>query len=217
LWRNSDVTEIPFSFPAVPTDLNWELLENVTDTYISALGMSEAQPRRLYYGGMFGKLFRLDNPHTNQPVPEMLSDGSDWGYRYIHCIAVDPRDANKVMVVLPNFGVISIFASEDGGDSWKAVSGNLEENYDGTGCGPSVRWVSILGNVVVDMIDVRQSDGYVVVGTHGNGVYSTYVTDVPSGLENTTEYPENFKLYPAYPNPYNASTTIRFILLMRDG
>ena len=249
LWRNFDVTEIPFSFPAAPTDLNWEKLENVTDTYISAVGMSAAQPRRLYYGGLDGKLFRLDNPYTGQPVPEMMSDGSDWMYGYIHCIAVDPRDADKVIVVLPNYGIISIYASNDGGDTWKAVSGNLEENYDGTGCGPSVRWISILyvedkpvyfagtsvglfsttkldsmntiwihegastiGNVVVDMIDVRQSDGYVAVGTHGNGVYTTYVTELPTGLKEITTHPENFKLYPAYPNPFNSSTTIRFFL-----
>jgi len=43
-----------------------------------------------------------------------------------------------------------------------------------------------IGNVVVDMIDVRQSDGFVVVGTHGNGVYSTYVTHLPAGLKDIT-------------------------------
>jgi hypothetical protein len=68
-----------------------------------------------------------------------------------------------------------------------------------------------IGNVVVDMIDVRQSDGFVVVGTHGNGVYCTYITDYPSGVEEVT-YPETFELFSPYPNPFNASTTISFIL-----
>lgn len=103
-----------------------------------------------------------------------------------------------------------MFKSIDGGGSWTPVSGNLEENPDGSGSGPSVRWVSILylddepvylaatrvglfsarrlegmdtkwspeaqtfiGNVVINMIDVRQSEGFVAVATHGNGVYST--------------------------------------------
>jgi hypothetical protein len=113
-------------------------------------------------------------------------------------------------VVYPHYEVISIFATENGGLTWTPVAGNLEENPDGSGAGPSVRWLSILysqdrpfyfaatsaglfsttrlagmstvwvqegattiGNVVVDMIDVRQSDGKIVVGTHGNGVYSS--------------------------------------------
>ena len=155
------------------------------------------------------------------------------------------------MVVFPNYGVISIYASEDGGDTWTPVSGNLEENPDGSGSGPSVRWVSILyvddkpiyfagtsvglfssteldgmntvwvqegastiGNVVIDMIDVRQSDGFVVVGTHGNGVYSTHVTEYPSAVEEDQEGRPipSFALHPAYPNPFNVTTTIRFNL-----
>jgi hypothetical protein len=134
--------------------------------------------------------------------------------------------------------------------SWTPVSGNLEEYPDGSGAGPSVRWVSILyvdnkpiyfagtsvglfftinldgmntvwvqeggstiGNVVIDMIDVRQSDGFVVVGTHGNGVYSTHVTEYPSVVEEEAESPiAGFALHPAYPNPFNPTTTICFNL-----
>jgi hypothetical protein len=69
-----------------------------------------------------------------------------------------------------------------------------------------------IGNVVVDMIDVRQSDGFIVIGTHGNGVYSTYLTEWPEGLGGTTIHEVSFKLYPAYPNPFSRSTKIRFFL-----
>jgi hypothetical protein len=259
LWRNSDLTEIPHVIPRTPTDVNWSRLENVSGHYIHALGMSRAEPRRLYYSGSWiggytydERLFYIDNPHEGQPVPVEVT-GENFPYYpdspYITCIAVDPRDANKVIVVFPNYSIISIYASEDGGDNWIPVSGNLEEFPDGKGGGPSVRWVSILyvedrpiyfaatsvglfstmelnamntvwvqegtstiGNVVIDMIDVRQSDGFVVVGTHGNGVYSTCVTELPSGVEEITSHPMTFKLLPAYPNPFNQSTTIRFIL-----
>lgn len=34
---------------------------------------------------------------------------------------------------------------------------------------------STIGNIVVDMIDVRESDGFVAVGTHGRGVFSGHV------------------------------------------
>jgi len=169
---------------------------------------------------------------------------------YIHCIAVDPEDVDKVIVVFPNYGVVSIYASEDGGNSWTPVSGNLEENPDGTGSGPSVRWVSILhvddkplyfagtgiglfsttnldgnntvwtqegastiGNVVIDMIAARQSDGIVAVGTHGNGIYTAKITEYPSAVEEGASRPiTSFALRPPYPNPFNETTTISFYL-----
>ncbi len=71
---------------------------------------------------------------------------------------------------------------------------------------------SSLGNIVVDMIDVRQADGFVVVGTHGNGVYSTYITEFPTPVKEIAAQPKSFKLFPAYPNPFNRGTTIRFYL-----
>ncbi|MCK4792570.1 MAG: T9SS type A sorting domain-containing protein [Desulfobacteraceae bacterium] len=255
LWRNSDLTEIPYVFPPVTTDINWEQLENVTGSTITALGMSKGEPRRLYfatYDWTYGKLFKLDTPHAGQPIPEEITGSNFPYYPYspsVSCIAVDPQDANKLLVVFPNYGVISIYATEDGGSTWSPVAGNLEEYHDGSGSGPSIRWVSILyvdeqpiyfagtsvgffstskldsmntvwvqegaltiGNVVVDMIDIRQSDGFVVIGTHGNGVYSTHVTEFPSGMKEIAGQPESFKLLPAYPNPFNQATTVQFRL-----
>lgn len=216
LWRNSDLTQIPYVFPPQRTSLNWSRLTNVHEM-ISALAMSEALPLRLYYGTTDGAVFRLDNPQSGQPLAVRLSSTGLPAYAYIHCIAVDPRDADTLLVVYPNYGIISIYASGDGGQHWVGVAGNLEESSDGSGSGPSVRWVAVLyvqdhpvyfagtsvglfsttslngmstvwikeggtaiGNVVVDMIDVRQSDGYVAVGTHGNGVYTTTVTSLPA-------------------------------------
>jgi photosystem II stability/assembly factor-like uncharacterized protein len=252
MWRNSDLTEIPDVMPGEPTDSNWTQLDSVY-CYTSALAMSPAEPRRLYYGSQDGHLFKLDNPHQGQPVPVEIT-GVNFPYYpycpYIHCIAVDPQDIDKVIVAFPSYCIISMYASEDGGASWTPVSGNLEEYPDGSGSGPSVRWVSILyvdekpiyfagtsvglfsttkldsmntiwvqegastiGNVVIDMIDVRQLDGFVVVGTHGNGVYSTYVTEYPSAVEEEASSPiASFELHPAYPNPFNVTTTIRFTL-----
>ncbi|MGQ9560303.1 MAG: T9SS type A sorting domain-containing protein [Candidatus Oleimicrobiaceae bacterium] len=226
----------------------------VSGGLITALAMAKAEPRRLYYATFNwtenGRLYKLNNPHIGQPTPVEITGRNFPYYPYcpsIGCIAVDPRDANKLLVVFPNYRVISIYASDDGGGSWSAVAGNLEEYPDGSGSGPSVRWVSILyvqdrpvyfattsvglfsttelngmntvwgqegshtiGNVVVDMIDVRQSDGFVAVGTHGNGLYSTYVTELPSGVEEVASRSWDFILHPAYPNPFNAWTRISF-------
>ncbi|MCK5465196.1 MAG: hypothetical protein KAI95_19350, partial [Bacteroidales bacterium] len=119
LWRNADLTQIPFVFPPVPTDSNWTKLSNVNDHYITAMGMSGAEPRRLYYGSNWGKIFYIDNPHEGQPVPvDVTPDRIPFAYPqggWINCIAVDPRDANKVMVAFSMYESISIFATENGG------------------------------------------------------------------------------------------------------
>ncbi len=43
-----------------------------------------------------------------------------------------------------------------------------------------------IGNVPVDMIDVRHTDGYVVVGTHGAGIYQAYINELPQLPEKTS-------------------------------
>jgi hypothetical protein len=57
----------------------------------------------------------------------------------------------------------------------------------------------------------RQSDGLVVVGTHGSGVFSANQTLV--GVESeTSNIPESFSISQNYPNPFNPSTKIKFAL-----
>lgn len=261
LWRNTDLTAIPEDPMATSTDINWEPMDHITGYYFYALGMSEAAPRRLYYAATDvssaadTKVFYLDNPHTGEPTPVDITGENFPFYPYtpfIRCINVDPRDVNKLLVVFPNYGVHSIYATDDGGQTWTPVSGNLEENPDGTGNGPSVRWVSTLyvddqpvylagtsaglfssieldgmntiwspegretiGHVAIDMIDVRQSDGYVAVATYGNGTYTTYITEVPDvaiSVDEPTPQPETFALSAPYPNPVNTTTTLPYAL-----
>jgi hypothetical protein len=66
-----------------------------------------------------------------------------------------------------------------------------------------------IGNVVVDMIDFRTGDGYVVAATHGQGVWSTNL--ISTGVEETAR-PMLYSLYQNYPNPFNPSTTITYRL-----
>jgi len=59
---------------------------------------------------------------------------------------------------------------------------------------------------------VRQSDGFIAVATHGNGVYSAHLTQIQTAVAQQTDRPKDFDLYPAFPNPFNESTRIRFVL-----
>ena len=217
LWRNSDLTQIPYVFPPQRTAVNWTKLTNVSPAHLGARHVRGAAAARSTYGTTDGALYRLDNPASGQPVPVQLPTDRAASLRATSTASPRiPGTSDKLLVAYPNYGIVSIFASDDGGQHWTAVAGNLEENPDGSGAGPSVRWVAVLyvqnrpvyfagtsvglysttrfngtgtvwvkegassiGNVVVDMIDVRQSDGYVAVGTHGNGVYTARITSLP--------------------------------------
>ncbi len=65
---------------------------------------------------------------------------------WINSISVDRTDANYMLLSVSNFEAPSIFFSASGGAAWTDVSTNLEEYPDGSGDGPSVRWVEILNH-----------------------------------------------------------------------
>lgn len=111
---------------------------------ISAIAVSHKNPsHRVYLGTSTNRLFRIDNANTGSPQKVSLSRpfGSSAN---IKCIAVDPDNADNVMVAYSNYGVYSIYASENAGQTWRKVAGTLEQNISGSGTGPSVRWISIL-------------------------------------------------------------------------
>ena len=68
-----------------------------------------------------------------------------------------------------------------------------------------------IGNVVVDMIDGRPADGYVAIGTHGNGTYSARFEEGVLSLDKP-DLPTSFELAQNYPNPFNPTTQIPFTL-----
>ena len=71
-----------------------------------------------------------------------------------------------------------------------------------------------IGNVVVNMLDGRSSDGLLVAATHGRGVYSANVAEAgnPVSNEDEIELPQTARLDQNYPNPFNPETTISYEL-----
>ena len=83
---------------------------------------------------------------------------------YVSSIAIDRKDSRNIVVSFSNYNIISLFYSQDSGQTFENISGNLEENPDGSGSGPSVRWAEI----------VSKNDGtsQYFIGT-STGIYST--------------------------------------------
>jgi hypothetical protein len=247
LWRNSDLTAIAMA-STQPATTNWTRMSKtaVADSvYITAIAASKSAPaHRLYYGTSLGAVYRIDDASTGDPEPTVITGTAFPRDAYVSCIAVDPENADNVIVVFSNYSVQSLFSSTDGGTTWTPIGGNLEATKTGAGAGPSCRWVSILhrpnetvwlvgtstglystthlagmttewtheapstlGNAIVTMIDVRQSDGFVAVATHGLGVWTTTI-DL-AGVEAPLGSTGGLDLSIA-PNPVTGPATIRF-------
>lgn len=165
LWRNLHLDKIPVGNPYT-TSVYWTLLKGTQlqdpSAYITAVITSRTAPaNRLYFGSSKGGIFKIDNANIGDKPAEDLSTGKNLPAGYVSSIVVDPANADRVFVAFSNYSIKSIFYSADAGKTWTSISGNLEQFPDGSGDGPSVRWISVLGN----------SDRY-LVGT-STGLYYT--------------------------------------------
>ncbi len=143
IWRNTDVQSIQIGTDSATT-INWTQFTNIdTNSNISALAVSTSPAHILYYGTTDGKIFKVIGSDNGNPTSQNITSSS-FPAGYISSIAVDPSDANNIMVDFSNYNILSIFYSSDGGTTWSVVAGNLEQNSDGTGNGPSIRAVRIL-------------------------------------------------------------------------
>lgn len=148
IWRNDNLDGIPL-FSNAPTAVNWTSLANSqvpTGNNITALAISRMPANRLYYGTSQGLIFRIDNANIGDQPKVDIATGKGLPVGNISCITVDPANADRVFAVFSNYNIFSVFYSDNGGNTWTNISGNLEEKSDGTGSGPSVRWLAIEGN-----------------------------------------------------------------------
>lgn len=156
LWRNSDLSVIPLDGGYDSISTNWMKIVdslNIPNIWITALAASVNPPNILFYGTSSKRVYRIENADTGYHQPYLINNNLPTMVQgaFVNCIAVDPRDADKVMLVVSNYNVYSLFYTENGGLSWMRVAGNLEQTSSGSGNGPSIRWASIMpvGNKTV--------------------------------------------------------------------
>lgn len=218
LWRNNSIATVNDGgapFDGTPVGWNNLILSGATlSGNITAMETSVSPANVLYIGTSTGEVYRIADAHSGNTVTVTdVFTGKGLSSGFISSIDVDPDNADHVYITFSNYEVISIFKSTDAGVTWSDISGNLEENVDGSGSGPAIRWIhvfkktdntnvylvgattglyststlsgtstvwtqegtSTIGNVPVSMIRSRKVDGYVAVGTHGKGMFSTNI------------------------------------------
>lgn len=147
IYRNLDITQIPLgNVKRVQT--GWDILAQQVvsiPSFISAMAVTDKNPsHRLWFSDNNSHVFRIDNANGGNTEAVNVSSQDFPANAYISCIGIDPSNGDHVVVVFSNYGVQSLFQTTDAGETWSNVSGNLEENTDGSGNGPSCRWVTIL-------------------------------------------------------------------------
>ncbi len=152
-YRQDNLGAIPLNNEWDSIATNWTLFadtltpinDNNYPNVFSAIAVSQANPaHRVYLGTSRNKIYRVDNAHTGTPALTPVTPPITSGTAYITGIAIDPDNADRIILAYSNYGVYSLFLSENAGQNWMKVGGNLEATFGGTGNGPSIRWVSIL-------------------------------------------------------------------------
>ena len=211
---------------------NYIVLQTFVDVYYSHLKVSPVSPlfsTHLFIGSQSGQVFKVINAQSSPVVNEIT--GSNFPTAYVSCIAIGPTEDN-LLVTFSNFGVQSVWLTNNGGETWRNVEGNLPDipvrwaifhpENDGqallatelgvwstTGLfDDEVSWVQEingLANVRVDMLKIRQSDNTVLAATHGRGFYTA---EYPLDPYLSVAKKKPFKLL-VFPNPSNGIINVK--------
>lgn len=152
LWRNNSLSGIPNinNWDSISTNwVQWPDSVPVANAKVTSIGISKSNPSgRVYFGTSKKRVYRIDNADSGTPAPiDITPPNGATGFPnegFVNCIAVDPEDGNKLVVVFSNYSVYSLYYSQDAGATWSKIGGNLELNSSGSGSGPSVRWCTIV-------------------------------------------------------------------------
>lgn len=185
----------------------------------------------LYVGSLSGRLFRVENPDATPTATEIGS--SNFPEASISCIETD-NSGQKIVVTFSNYGVSSVWYSNDAGNSWKEKEANLPDMpirwaimhpnnptqiMLATEIGvwicnniedEQIEWktdIEGMANVRVDMLRVRKSDNTVLAATHGRGLFTgTFKLD-NANTEDATSEKINLHIFP---NPTTQNFTIKY-------
>jgi hypothetical protein len=147
LWRNDKLNEIVLDNKNDSISLGWTKAKDsvsLANATITALHVCKTPANRVYYGASNRKVYRVDSANKGQMIAIDITSNAVLPIGNVSCITADPTNGDHVMVSYSNYGIYSLFSSMDAGKTWTKAAGNLEQNLNGSGNGPSIRWVSIV-------------------------------------------------------------------------
>jgi len=190
-------------------------LNTGADKYFSAIRLLNNDA--LLIGTANGHLYKVTHINSN-PVSVELGSGI-FPAGFISSIQI-ADNGQKILLTISNYGVDSVWWSNDGGQTWQNKEGNLPDipvrwaifhpqnpeqvmlatetgvwTTDHINADPVVWTPQSNGfpNVRVDMLDVKADNNKVVAGTHGRAMFTT-IWDQVSGISDIKTI--DFKLYP---------------------
>ena len=158
IWRHSNLNDIELTNEWDSIIDEWiEAIDlDLSGREISCISTTKANPsNRLYVGTNRKQLYRVDDANSDEPIiteitkyfdssAGMVSGDYFHAYGHINNIAVHPNDGNVALTVFSNYEVYSMYYTTNGGETWSRAGGNLEQQSNGGGNGPSFRWASIM-------------------------------------------------------------------------
>lgn len=146
LWRNSNSTARAYTNDTSTSSVNWRSysLGSVASGGLSAIGTCSSSPEKVFLGTKAGAIIKVDSLQRTTPVVTVVTGTQMPRGGYVSNICVNPNNNSELFVTFSNYEVQSIFHSTDEGKTWECIAGNLEENPDGSGAGPSCRWIEVL-------------------------------------------------------------------------
>lgn len=164
----------------------------------SHLRVSPYHPNKtvLFVGTGGGGVFKYDFANTDKPIEHNLTQ-TNLPNASISCIEIGATD-QELLLTYSNFGVNSVWYSDDGGSTWQNKEGDLpdmpvrwalfnpndrKEVILATDLGiwqtadisaASPTWQAVvngMANVRTDMLQFRSSDNMVLAATHGRGMF----------------------------------------------
>ncbi|WP_109438062.1 MULTISPECIES: T9SS type A sorting domain-containing protein [Aquimarina] len=185
----------------------------------------------LFIGTQSGKLFKTTNAQSD--TPSTIEIGSDL-FPPANISSIDlGENEEEILVTFSNYGISSVWYTNDGGISWIEKESNLpdmpirwglfnpfnsDEVWLATEIGvwstddiksEDVEWFpknETLANVRTDMIAIRKSDAKIVAATHGRGMFEATLNTKETPIEPTPIVEK--ETFIIYPNPTPNSFTI---------
>ena len=147
IWINKALKSIPGGQNETMDGWYAPAALTVEGATVTALAISQVPSNVLYYAAYSSnakpQIYRVKNSHYEEDLLEVedISTNAAAVGSYPYYIAINPANADEIIIVCSNYGIPSLFHSEDGGKTYTNIDGNLASTD--TSPGPSFRGAAI--------------------------------------------------------------------------